>query len=195
MGGDEPHELFSRFSDLSAGSQTINGTVTVPSGQEFPIAPGAQYALVFEKNGSGGLTNRQTSGGGAYSRGDGYVLSGGSFVTTGGCSSSRHDLAFQIWGQADFTITATGTCPGTFTFEVFGENPGGQIVFIYGTPGSFTQTGTPCNGTMVDITSPTIAQNSTSTTLMGTVPAGACGVIRVQAADVNTCSVSNFIDL
>lgn len=98
-------------------------------------------------------------------------------------------------GSAGFTLATSDSCPGTMTFTVTGETPGGDIAFIYGVPGSFTQGGTPCTGTMVGIANPTIAQFGPATSASGTVPAGACGTIRVQAVDVATCTVSNFIDL
>jgi len=94
-----------------------------------------------------------------------------------------------------FTLSSSGTCGGTMTFRTAGFTPGGQVAFLYGFPGVFTWTGSPCTGTTVDIANPTIAQLSTATFLTTTVPAAACGRIRVQAVDVSTCSVSNYIDL
>lgn len=111
---------------------------------------------------------------------------------SGSTTPAIDNLTFEGSG---FALTATGSCPGSMTFSVSGETAGGQIAFLYGPPGSFTQGGSPCAGTVVDVNPPTIAQNSTATSVSGTVPAGACGTIRVQAVDISTCTVSNFIDL
>lgn len=118
-----------------------------------------------------------------------------SYVYFYGSDSSPAPPELEVTYTDGFTLSATGSCPGSMTFSVSGETPGGSIAFIYGTPGSFTWGGTPCTGTTVNINAPTIAQNSTATSITGTVPQGACGVIRVQAVDVATCTVSNFIDL
>ncbi len=111
-------------------------------------------------------------------------------------SIELYDLAVaDCGGGGVFTLSATGTCPGPMTFSVTGETPGGTIAFLYGPPGSFTWMGTPCTGTTLDIAVPTIAQLSTATSFSGNVPQAACGRIRVQAVDVASCTVSNFIDL
>lgn len=110
-------------------------------------------------------------------------------------SIELYDLAVPDCSGGGFTLSATGTCPGAMTFSVSGGTPGGLIAFLYGPPGSFTWMGSPCTGTTVDIASPTIAQLSTATTASGNAPGAVCGRIRVQAVDVSSCTVSNFIDL
>lgn len=114
----------------------------------------------------------------------------------------RQETNTDSWNHIDnfvlepaFSLTSTGSCPGTMTFSVSGETPGGLVAFVYGVPGSFTWMGTPCTGTTLDIAGPTLAQYSAATSITGNVPAGACGRIRVQAVDVATCAVSNFLDL
>ena len=81
------------------------------------------------------------------------------------------------------------------TFEVNGETAGGNIAWAYGTPGTYVHGGPVCPGVVLNIASPTIASLGTATSLTTNVPANACGAIRVQAVDVASCSVSNYIDL
>ncbi len=114
----------------------------------------------------------------------------------------RQEANTDSWNHVDdfvltsgFSLSASGACPGQMTFSVSGETPGGTVAFLYGLPGSFTHAGTPCTGTTVDLANPQVGLLGTNTSLTVMVPAGACGLYRVQAVDVQTCTVSNFVDL
>lgn len=99
-------------------------------------------------------------------------------------------------GGGGFTLSvASGTCPGAMSFQVSGGTGGGQIAWVYGLPGSTTHTGGTCNGIQLDLASLTVYSIGTATTLNANVPAGACGVYRLQCVDVASCTVSNFLDL
>lgn len=110
------------------------------------------------------------------------------------------DYALAVRGVTDvsggFELNiASGTCGSTMTFEVSGETAGGVIAWAYGNPGTYVHSGPDCPGVALNIASPTIAAIGPATSLTSFVPANACGAIRVQAVDVASCSVSNFIDL
>jgi hypothetical protein len=81
------------------------------------------------------------------------------------------------------------------TFEVSGETAGGVVVWTYGSPGNYVHGGPVCPGASFDITNPKVASIGTATSVTVNVPAGACGNIRVQCLDVQSCTVSNYIDL
>ena len=108
------------------------------------------------------------------------------------------DFALAVSGVSGtgggFTLSVSGTCPGTMTFSVTGETPGGNIAWVYGPPGSHTHTGIQCTGIQLDITGPTVFTIGPATSLTANIPANACG-IRVQAVDASTCKVSNFVDV
>lgn len=102
-------------------------------------------------------------------------------------------------GGGGLTLSATGTCPGSMTLDVSGATAFGQVAMLYGAAGSFTQTGSPCTGTTVPISSPhlgamLVADGGGNASLTFSAPAGACG-LTVVAVDVSTCTVSNDIVL
>lgn len=94
-----------------------------------------------------------------------------------------------------FTLQASGPCPGRITVTASGETFGGQIAYVYGTPGNYIQGGYPCSGLALPMDNPTIAQITTQTSVWQHVPATACGVVRLIAVDLATCRVSNPVDL
>ncbi len=99
-------------------------------------------------------------------------------------------------GSGGFSLAIqSGSCPGTMTFAVSGETPGGQVAWVYGQPGSYTHAGGTCNGAQFAISNPTLHAVGTATSMTVSVPAGACGSIRLQCLDISTCAVSNPIDL
>jgi len=104
------------------------------------------------------------------------------------------DLTIRPGGPA-LDLTVTGTCPGQMTFTVTGSTPGGMIAYVYGPAGSYTWTGSPCGGTVLDINPPVIGAYTTATSVTMRVCRNLCGVTRVQAVDVSTCTVSNYVDL
>jgi len=93
------------------------------------------------------------------------------------------------------TLSMNGTCPGPVTFTVTGTTPGATIAWVWGFPGAFTWMGTPCTGLALDLMSPTLAATSTATSLNASLPAAACGRVRVQAVDLAACVTTNFLDL
>ncbi|KAA3607303.1 MAG: hypothetical protein DWQ01_16550 [Planctomycetota bacterium] len=101
----------------------------------------------------------------------------------------------HLYGDTGFSLSASGTCGGNMTFSVSNETSGGTIAYVYGVPGSYTHGGPVCGGVTLAISNPTLAQLTTATSVTAFVPPSACGVIRVQAVDVSTCTASNSIDL
>ncbi|MCH2100761.1 MAG: S8 family serine peptidase [Planctomycetes bacterium] len=102
--------------------------------------------------------------------------------------------ATEVSGGFELQV-ASGTCGRKMRFEVSGETPGGNIAWAYGKPGTYVYNGPSCLGITLNIDNPILASIGKSTSLTTNVPANACGVIRVQAVDVQSCSVSNSIDL
>jgi hypothetical protein len=99
-------------------------------------------------------------------------------------------------GSAGFQVgIESGSCGGQMTFEVSGETPGGVIVWTYGAPGNHVHGGPVCPGATFDINNPKVASIGTATSVTVNVPAGACGNIRVQCLDVQSCTVSPPLDL
>ncbi|MGB0685492.1 MAG: hypothetical protein ACPGQD_04825 [Planctomycetota bacterium] len=98
-------------------------------------------------------------------------------------------------GPSGPTLAITGSCPGLTTIAVTGANAFTGIALAYGAAGSFTIPGGSCPGSVLDISSPTLAgifgaDASGSLSLSVTLPAGVCGLV-VQAVDTFDCSVSN----
>jgi len=185
-----------------------------------PLVSGASYRLVFYVEAElysfspdiGNVEIGVSTTGSAFGTlvltgtpsGSGWTRIEGSFTAPMAATwlTVRQQTSTDSWNhvdnfvlEPDFALSSRGSCPGSMTFSVTGETPGGDVAFVYGSPGSFTWTGSPCTGTTLDIANPTLAQLSTATSLTANVPAAACRRIRVQAVDVSTCKVSNFVDL
>lgn len=84
------------------------------------------------------------------------------------------------------TLSVTGTCPGSVTFDVI--NGSGNYYLVYGNAGSST-----VFGITLDIANPALATTMTST-LNAVVPSAACGKT-VQAVDMSTFIPSNSVVL
>ncbi len=128
-------------------------------------------------------------------------------------SGSRNLVPGDTNGTADVfvhdrqgpSLTRTGSCPGPMTFTASGVTPGSQVVFVWGTAGSFTiPAGNPCVGTSLDLMpllSPppgyilVTASSTALATLAGTAPPGVCGVVVMQALDLTLCGKTNTMDL
>lgn len=103
------------------------------------------------------------------------------------------------------TTSLTGSCPGVMTATVYGGSPGGTVALEYSNnAGSFTiPAGYPCTGTRIYVGLPLLAgspltdtaDSAGTTVFSGSVPAGLCTSLRVQAIDVNTCNTSNGVFL
>jgi len=101
------------------------------------------------------------------------------------------------FGGGGVSLSKTGSCPGPVTLNATGCTAGGNVAILYGTAGSFTKNGNPCNGLTLGIANPTLAAMRTANgagaaSLSFNAPPGACGRT-VQAVDVGSCTASNTI--
>lgn len=96
-------------------------------------------------------------------------------------------------------IQFNGVCPGVMTLSITGGTPGGTVAVLgAATSGSTTiPNGFPCAGTVLDLGARLTLIDTTSLdgagngSVSGSVPAPACGFIKVQALDIATCTTSN----
>lgn len=141
-----------------------------------------------------------------------YTYTAGFASTVGALGNTGHGLGtygdqrYDNWelndgcgGGGGFTLTRGGACPGATSLTTAGGTPGGPQAFLYGSAGSFTQTGSPCTGLTLPISAPTLAgiltgNGSGSASVSFNAPAGLCG-LRVVVVNVATCAASNFITL
>ncbi|MFG0330279.1 MAG: DUF4350 domain-containing protein [Phycisphaerales bacterium] len=101
-----------------------------------------------------------------------------------------------------FSLSLSGSCPGTVTADVSGATPGGNVAFIFanGTGSVTIPSGNPCAGTVLDLNGSAqlirteTADGSGNVTVSGSAPSGACGGY-IQALDVATCTTSNVEQL
>lgn len=95
-------------------------------------------------------------------------------------------------GGCGLDVAMVGTCPGRATLEILDARPGSRVVLVYGAPGSFTWTGTPCSGLTFGIAAPSIGASfdpaNAVNCLPVVLPTRACGVA-VQAVDLDACCV------
>lgn len=103
-------------------------------------------------------------------------------------------------GTVGFTLSITGTCPGSMAISVSGASVNGSVALAYGNAGSWTIPNGPCAGTVLDLAGvPTLAgffnADAVGTLILApNVPAGLCGKT-LQAVDMTTCTVSNPVIL
>ena len=117
-------------------------------------------------------------------------------------STSSYDLAFVLEGPS-FSISLAAPCGGPNQLLVSGASPGGLVAVGYSaTLGAWSVPGgaPACGGTVLDIVNPTrvanlIADGAGGATFAGNIPAGACGLLHLQAFDVATCVGSNVLSL
>ena len=122
---------------------------------------------------------------------------------TGGDGIGYDDISV---GPVPTVITLNGNCgyiPSSI--DMTKATPNGQVVLAWGFgPGSAVVAGGPyCVGTVTGLDSIHLAGIGTAdangeysfTGQYGTIPANACGVVSVQAADITTCLLSNVIAL
>lgn len=155
-----------------------------------PVTPGTTYILVFSTTATmcyaGDTTNQ-------YPFGQVYANPGfGSFP--------NFDYTFRTYTDGGgLVLSKSGTCPGTVQISLSGATPSGSVAFAYGPAGAFTLPPGPCAGTMLDISSPTLAgiiasDASGNIAIAPNLPSGLCG-LTLQAVDLTTCSVSNTVVL
>lgn len=116
-------------------------------------------------------------------------------------SSGNSDLLteFDLGGPSGPTLSITGSCPGTVTFDISGGTSFGGVGVAYGAAGSFTIGGGGCAGLAIDISSPTLAgvfgaDINGDVSFTANIPSGACG-LTVQAVDLGSCSATNTVVL
>lgn len=133
--------------------------------------------------------------------GDGVVASGGDLTGNSGFPNPFYiepfyeDLGFRNTDRLTFetfvlptppTLSVTGTCPGSVTFDV--TNGTGNYFLVYGAAGSST-----VRGVTLAIANPALA-TTMGATLSAVVPPAACGKT-VQAVDMVNLVASNAVVL
>ncbi|PCJ55826.1 MAG: hypothetical protein COA70_01755 [Planctomycetota bacterium] len=128
-------------------------------------------------------------------------VGGQMFANAGFDSFPQTDFAFRTWADGTpLRLTITGSCPTSVTFTVVGADPNWLIAFLYGNAGgSFTVSGGPCAGVVLDIGSPVLvgffhADATGVYTITTPLPAGLCGKT-IQVVDVTSCATSNTVVL
>lgn len=113
-----------------------------------------------------------------------------------GDTNGRGDIFFR----GGPLLAVTGSCPGPMSISVAGATPGGPVVVVWGTAGSFViPNGFPCATTQLDLLPlfnpppgyrlvQANAQGQASTN--GSIPPNACGWL-VQALDLPSWNKSN----
>ena len=93
-------------------------------------------------------------------------------------------------GGCGLDVTMVGTCPGPATLEIEGVRPGSRVALLFGAPGSYTWTGTPCSGLALGMNAPRVVARwdpvSEVVCVPVRLPVGACGAA-VQAVDLDAC--------
>jgi len=123
------------------------------------------------------------------------------FANTGFVPFPQVDLAFRTWADGTpLQLTVSGSCPTSVTFTVVGAEPNWLLAFLYGNAGgSFTVSGGPCAGVVLDIGSPVLvgffhADAAGVYTITTPLPAGLCGKT-IQVVDVTSCATTNTVVL
>lgn len=153
------------------------------------VTPGTTYVLVFGTTISMCYAGDTTN---PYPFGQVYANAGfGSFPA--------FDYTFRTWTDGGFSLSKSGTCPGPVQISVSGATTGGNVAFAYGPAGSFVLPPGPCAGTVLSISSPTLAaivaaDASGNIAISPTLPAGICG-LTLQCVDMTTCTPSNTVVL
>ncbi|MFW5653517.1 MAG: hypothetical protein ACOC0P_05685, partial [Planctomycetota bacterium] len=123
------------------------------------------------------------------------------YIFIDGFSSSFNgiDVARSVCDGGGLQFSFEGTCPGQITLTATGATPNGNVAFVYGfSDGPTTIPGTlPCAGTVLNVGNPNLdnrvvrADANGVATFVANVPAVACGAVRVQVLDIDTCLTSN----
>lgn len=108
-------------------------------------------------------------------------------------------LGFKTFVFNGPVLDIAGSCPGPVTLTVSHATPNGGIALLYGTPGTYTRTSSPCAGLTVGISQPHFAGFISANalgiaTLNFPAPPGLCGRT-VVGVDVATCTATNSVIL
>ena len=105
-------------------------------------------------------------------------------------------------GGQRLSLSVSGNCPGTSTFEIFGATPNASVALVYGFGDGPTTIppSLPCAGTVLDVGNPNLdyrvirADANGEAVFPTFIPANACGLVNVQALDLETCATSNVVN-
>lgn len=163
-----------------------------------PVASGTMTLSFSSAGDTADLTITSTGGSESFA-GSGilsfpFPITGNQFGI-GGMGDSWIDNWNCTVGPQGPALAVGGTCGvAGSSVELTGATPNGLVVLVSGTAGSYVHVGAQCNGLPLGVTIPTIeaqvsadANGDYSFSRNGLIPAGACGVITVQAVDVSTC--------
>ncbi len=126
-------------------------------------------------------------------------VSNASDLVLGDTNSATDAFVRDRGAAAGPTLAKSGTCPGAAGLTVANATPSGSVALLYGSAGVFVQSGTPCTGLTLGISTPTLgavvaADGAGSASVNFVAPAGVCGST-VQAVDLATCAATNTVVL
>ena len=183
----------------AGGTMLASGTTTGSPGSyvdvfwtPVPVTPGNTYYLVFTSN----LQTMCVAGDTRDPYPDGQV-----YANAGYASFPAYDYTFRTWKGAAWDLTVSGACP-SIAIDVTGGTAFGQVAIVSspGT-GSFTiPSGSPCSGTTLGLSNPTLRtiqafDGNGSMSLSVNIPAGACGTVSLQVVDLSSCTASKVVGL
>lgn len=96
-------------------------------------------------------------------------------------------------------LALAGTCPGVMQVSGSGMTPNGRVYVAYGIgTGAYTLPNGSCAGATFGLNAPALlrtlrADGSGAFSFNGNAPAGACGVVKLQALDYSSCQLSNVV--
>jgi len=193
-GGTRIEVAFSGEVNLSAGIWWVSLTPvdTTSSGDWYYACRSAVSGLMDSNLRDGGEDHGSLYGGpydGGYDTTD--WITAGSFGYPGTTS-------FLVEGEAEsgFVLTLYGDCPGMMEICVSGATPNGPVGFVYGYSCGSSEALPDCPGVFYDIDDPELSGMATAdgngeACLSGYIPPSGCGLILVQAIDLDSCTVSN----
>ncbi len=142
---------------------------------------------------------------------DGWVYA---WDTTGTALPERADWPMRgidaqntgVFGQDDDatpTLTMLGDCPGPARFKTSGMTPFGNVAYVYARGEGSIQIppGNPCEGITLGLDHTTalaqvvVADEDGVAKFDVNLPADACGLIYIQAIDIESCSTTNTVHI
>ncbi len=120
------------------------------------------------------------------------------WLSEGGVAIDQVPVAEAGANGCALQLSRVDFSPGRDALQVERRILGGTVAILSGPAGSFTQTGQPRNGVVLDVATPALGAIlpaiGTYDCVAGSFPAGVCGLV-VQAVGPTSCCVSNSLTL
>ncbi len=110
------------------------------------------------------------------------------------------DMEYSLYQTGGFEMTIEGDCPGDVNVCVTGATANGTVAIAYGFSAGSTETLPVCPGVFLDINNAQLggmitADANGNACLSTFAPPAACGLVIVQALDIETCTTSNAMGI